>query len=879
MTLGSAPRRTLASCLFVAAVAAVAAARTAEAQEQPKTERVTTGAEYGAGGFHRAMLGSSYRDLWTTPVVLPVLDLSKEGGGGLKPVRRVGGQQTKGLALVGNDGRAYTFRGVEKDPSNILPEELHDTFVEDLLRDQMAAQHPAGSLIADELSKAAGIPTVPIRFVVLPDDPALGEFREVFKGLPGTFSEYPTAGTTDHGGYEGATEIIDHVTLFAKIQESPDDRPAVREYLRARLFDVFISDFDRHRKQWRWMHKPGDGLWHPIPEDRDQAFARYDGLLVRMVARVVPQVRDFGSHYDNIFGLTYNGREQDRWLLVGLQREAWHEEAQALQAALTDEVLERAARRMPDEWYKIDGARLVAALKQRRADLVKETDVFYEFLAHQADVQATNATELASVKRQADGGVEIQVARLGAGGAPEAPYFDRLFKKGETDDVRLYMRGGDDKIEVEGPSGGIKVRVIGGKGNDLLDDSKTGGTKFYDSLGENKVVEGPGTSWDKRPYTAPPGPEAAPWIPPRDWGRDHFWVPWLSYGTDEGLFLGGGITTVGYGFRKHPWADQQTLRAGWAFGAQQPKVDYRGEFQKTDSGVRFGLRAYYSGLEILRYYGFGNDTVNVEDDDFYKLSQRQTVFVPSMTWPLARALDLTVAPVLQYAHTQVQANLVTLENPYGTGDFGQIGGWARLRLDTKRGMNRTAGGKAAMPSIFGAAGYPVSGVYVEAIGTVFPKAWDVEKTYGWVEGEAAGFWTAGDRGRATLAVRAGSKHMFGDYPFFNAAVVGGGGFFSGLDAVRGLHPNRFIGDTSLYGNAELRLFLSRFFVALPGEWGLFGFGDVGRIWLEGETSDTWHPSWGGGIWIGLLSRANSVAFTVAKSDERTAFYIRAGFSF
>ncbi|MFI4946820.1 MAG: hypothetical protein ACHP85_26310, partial [Burkholderiales bacterium] len=571
--------------------------------------------------------------------------------------------------------------------------------------------------------------------------------------------------------------------------------------------------------------------------------------------------------------------EQDRWLLVGLPREAWHAEAQALQAAFTDEVIERAARRMPDEWYKIDGARLVAALKQRRVDLAKEADVFYEFLAHQVDVQATNANELTRVKRQTDGGVEIQVARLGAGGAPEAPYFDRLFKKGETDDIRVYLRGGDDKVEVEGPSGGIKVRVIGGKGNDLLDDAKTGGTKFYDSLGDNKVVEGSGTSWDKRPYTAPPGPEGAPWIPPRDWGRDKFWVPWVSYGTDEGVFLGGGITTVGYGFRKHPWADQQTLRAGWAFGAQQPKVDYRGEFQKADSGFHFGLRAYYSGLEILRYYGLGNETRNVEDDEFYKLSQRQTVFIPSLTWPLAKSLDLTVAPVLQYAKTQVQANLVTLENPYGTGDFGQIGASARLTLDTKRGMNRTAGGKAAMPSIFGAAGYPVSGVYVEASGTVFPKAWDVQKTYGWVEGEAAGFWTAGDRGRATLALRAGSKHMFGDYPFFNAAVVGGGGFFSGLDAVRGLRPNRFIGDTSLYGNAELRLFLSRFFVALPGEWGLFGFGDVGRIWLEGETSDTWHPSWGGGIWLGLLSRANSVAFTVAKSDERTAFYIRAGFSF
>jgi hypothetical protein len=875
MARRTAVRGVITSCTLAAGITAAALAT---AQEKPGTERVTPGAGYGAGGFHRAMLGSSYRDLWTTPIEAEVLDLAKEAGG-LTPVRRVGGVQTKGLALAGKDGRSYTFRGVEKDPSNILPDELHDSFVEDLLRDQMAAQHPAGALIADELSRAAGVPTIPVRIVVMPDDPALGDFRAEFKGLPGTFAEYPTAATAEHAGFEGAVEIVDHMTLFAKLASSPDDRVAVREFLRARLFDVLVSDFDRHRKQWRWMRRPGDPLWHPIPEDRDQAFARYEGLIVRAVAGFVPQVRTFGETYDRILGLTYNGREQDRWLLAELEREAWHEEARALQAALGDEALERAARRMPPEWYSLDGPRLVSALRKRRDTLVKEADAFYDHLAGEVDVQATDAAELARVRRLEDGNVRVEVARLGADGAPQPPYFERLFKDGETDDVRVYLRGGDDRVEVEGQGGGILVRVIGGKGDDLVDDAKGGGTRYYDSLGQNRVVEGPGTAWDRRPYTSPPGPAAAPWIPPRDWGRDNFFVPWASYSSDYGVFLGGGVSTVGYGFRKHPWADHQTLRAGWAFGAKQPRVDYRGEFRRVDSGVRLGLRVYWSGLEVLRYYGFGNETTAEQDDDFYKVRQRQVVLVPSLTWPLVGSLDLTLAPALQWANTQDDEDLVTQEKPYGSGSFGQVGGWARLRLDTRRAMTRAAGAKGSLPSLFGAAGYPVSGVYVEAIGSVFPKAWDVESSYGWVEGQAAGFLSAGSQGRATFAARVGSKHMFGTYPFHNAAVVGGGGFFSGLDAVRGLHPNRFIGDTSLYGNAELRLYLSRFFLALPGEWGLFGFGDVGRVWLEGETSDTWHSSWGGGIWIGLLSRANSVAFTVAQSDERTAFYIRAGFSF
>jgi hypothetical protein len=824
------------------------------------------------------MLGASYRDLWTTPVEAEVLDLATEAGG-LTVVRRVGGQQTLGLALAGKDGRSYTFRGLDKDPTNILPDDLQDTFVEDLVRDQMSAQHPAGALAVDELAKAAGVPTVPVRLVALPDDPALGDERSTFAGLLGTFSEYPTAADARHPGFEGAVEIVDHVTLYAKLAETPDERVAVLEFLRARLFDLLVSDFDRHRKQWRWAKRPGDALWHPIPEDRDQAFARYEGLLVRAAAGYVPQLRTFGKDYDRIFGLTYNGREQDRWLLPELPREAWREVAEDLKARVTDEVIERAARRLPPEWHAIDGPRLAAALKRRRDTLPDAADRFYRHLAGQVDVQGTNADEIARVRRTEDGAVEVQVARRQEDGTAGAPYFSRRFVPAETEEVRLYLRGGNDRVVTEGRGGGVRVRVVGGAGDDVVDDSRGGGTRLYDAEGINRAVEGAGTRFDTRPYEAPPGPKNAPWIPPRDWGRDWFALPWASYSSDYGVFLGGGFATRSYGFRQQPFASQHALRVGWAFGASQPKVAYDGDFHRVNSRSFFGVTTYYSGLEVLRYYGSGNDTVAAEDDDFNKVRQRQFVFAPSLTLPLGGPLSLTVAPVVQYAKTEEGERLVDQEQPYGYGEFAQAGGRAVLRLDTRRPL---AGARSSLqlPLRGGAGAYPVSGFYVEAIGQIFPKALDVEEAYGWVEGNAATYLTAGAKGRVTLALRGGGKHMLGgQYPFHSAATVGGGNFFSGQDAVRGFHPNRFIGDSAVWGNADLRLYLSRFFLALPGEWGLFGFGDVGRVWLEGETSDTWHTGWGGGLWIGLLSRSNAVAFTVAKSDERTAFYVRAGFSF
>jgi hypothetical protein len=478
------------------------------------------------------------------------------------------------------------------------------------------------------------------------------------------------------------------------------------------------------------------------------------------------------------------------------------------------------------------------------------------------------------------GAVEVEVARRAEDGSAGTPYFSRRFVPGETQEVRLYLRAGDDRVVVEGRGGGVRVRVVGGAGDDVLDDSKGGGTRLYDFEGQNRVVEGPGTKRDDRPYAAPPGPKAAPWIPPRDWGRDWFGLPWASYSSDYGVFLGGGVATKSYGFRQEPHASQHALRAGWAFGASQPKASYDGEIHLAGSRARLGITLQYSGLEVLRYYGFGNETEAAEDEELNKVRERQAVVAPGLTLPLGGRLELTLAPALQYAKAEAGERLIDEQQPYGYGEFGQVGGWARLRFDSRQALRGAARSSLQLPLRGTAGAYPVSGFSVEAIGAVFPKAWDVEETYGWVEGNASTYLTAGSQGRATLALRAGGKHMLGDkYPYFQAATAGGGGFFSGQDAVRGLHPNRFIGDRALYGNADLRLYLSRFFLALPGEWGLFGFGDVGRVWYEGETSDTWHTSYGGGLWIGLLSRSNAVAFTVAKSEERTAFYVRAGFSF
>jgi len=837
----------------------------AAATTPAETRQVTAGPQYASSGAHQVLFGADYRRLWTRPATFEVLDMQAEAGG-LTPVRRVGGQQTLGLALKGADGRNYTFRGLQKDASGLLGEELRGTIVDRLLEDALAAQHPASDVVARGLLDATGIPCPGWRLVVLPDDPALGAFREAFAGKVGAFAEYPSAVSETNPGFRGIEEIVDHLELYRRLQAGGDDRVDVHALLRARLVDIFMGDWDRHRKQWRWARFPGSPLWVPIPEDRDQAFSRYQGLVASLGRQRDARLQNFGPRYAGIGGLTTNGREQDRQLLAGLTREDFREAATALRAQLTDEAIESAVALMPPEWRAIDGPRLRADLEARRDGLVEVADRFYAHLAERADVFLSDRSELVEAARQANGDLDLRARRLDASGQPGEEVFHRVFHTAETEEIRLYALGGDDRIVVTGGAHGIKVRAVGGPGDDTLDDRLGGGTRLSDSQGSNTVLRGPGTSEDSRPYEPPPPPKNAPWVPPQDFDSSTWNAPWISYGTDLGLFLGWSLQHQAYGFRKNHFANLHFLRAGYAFDEKSGRADYAGLFNRENSGAQFGLRVFGSGVEVLRFYGFGNETGAEEGEDFYRARANQVVAYPSYTLPLGKAAGFTIGPVGRYTSPRRgEPTFVDSAPYYGRSDLGQVGAHAVLVVDTRD--------KPA---------YPRRGVHVALRGTFWPKAWDVEDSYGAVSGEASGYLSAGKA--VTLALRAGGRKLAGDYPYFDAATIGGGGLAGGALAepgftARGYRAHRFAGDGSAYANADLRLRLGHLTLVLPCHFGVFGLADVGRVWYAGESSDTWHTSYGGGLWLSFLDYDTIFSAYVAHSAEGDIVHVGGGFSF
>jgi hypothetical protein len=173
----------MASIVMTSATASTLAGQDAAARGLDTV--VTPGARYRAGGLHTLLFGRHYRDLWATPLRVEVLDLERFAGG-LHPTRRGGGKQTRSLRFKGGDGREYQFRSLDKDPSPLLPPELRKTLAQRIFQDQISAGHPAAPLVVSPILDAAGVLHSEPRLVLLPDDPALGEFRAEFGRMLGT---------------------------------------------------------------------------------------------------------------------------------------------------------------------------------------------------------------------------------------------------------------------------------------------------------------------------------------------------------------------------------------------------------------------------------------------------------------------------------------------------------------------------------------------------------------------------------------------------------------------------------------------------------------------------------------------------------------------
>jgi hypothetical protein len=263
-----------------------------------------------------------------------------------------------------------------------------------------------------------------------------------------------------------------------------------------------------------------------------------------------------------------------------------------------------------------------------------------------------------------------------------------------------------------------------------------------------------------------------------------------------------------------------------------------GDTRLPESRLHYTALARMSQLEILNYHGLGNSTpsspgIAVGDraprNGFFSVNQNQWLLYPSVAYALSEDSDIRLGPVVQYTSSSGPAGgFLETTRPYGWGGFGEAGMRASLRHDSR---DRSS--------------HPRSGAIVDVRADYFPAIWDVEEAFTAVRAAGAVYVTLPVPLRPYVGLRVIGQRLVGEFPFHEAAFIGGRG------GVRSLDPQRYGGDASLTGKAELRVPLFNFYLLLPLNSGVFAAQEVGRVYFDGESPDGWHSTFGAGFWVGF----------------------------
>jgi len=792
--------------------------------DSARTETLAAGPRYQAGWLTRFLLGGQWRELWTTPIEVPVLNLELFDGG-LSPERRGGGQQTKGLRLKSGNGRIWGFRSVDKDATGNLDPQTRESAIGDVVQDLTSTLHPGGALVVAPLLEAAGVLHATPQVAVMPDDPRLGEFRFTFAGMLGLLEERMERGVP------GGGKVADTIDLLVRLDERAGEEVDARDYLRARLIDILVGDWDRHLDQWRWIRfdEGGKQSWRAVPRDRDQAFSRFGGVFPFLIEYYTKQLTSFHASYPAIDKLTFAGRFTDRRFLVWLDAAAWEGVTADVVARLTDEVISNAVHRLPTAMYEKGGPELERLLRVRRDGLAQASRDFYQLLAARVDLRGAEGETL-TLKRMAGGDLEVA-----------SPRFRRTFHPNETEELRLYTPRGGQVREEGSADRSIGVRVVPA---------------------------------DPRP----PEPDRPRYEPLRDWGQDLLFFPQFSYDSDRGVVLGARALLTRFGFGLDPFSSQMNFGAAYATGVNRPRLEYAAQL-RTRSPMTGLLYLAYSGLEVVRFFGLGNQTPidPTRPGGFYNVKQEELIVYPILQTSLFGPLRGHVGVQLKHVSTVPPGTAAS--GIYGSQAMSVGSGEVGLTLDTRAG---TLSG--------------IRGFRLQVIGRHTPAIFGATSAFSKLRGEASAALGGKVLTDVFLDLHVGGEKNWGTYPFFEAAFLGGSslppvlnltGAING-NPLRGYDADRFAGDAAMAANAELRISLGRFTALLPFRYGVLGLADVGRVFLgSGKpttgNSSQWHTAAGGGLWLAVFAAAwnfevgASMNATVVRSDEKTAFYFSTGF--
>jgi len=823
------------------------------------------GSKFKTGGGRHFWMGKNYRQEWNTPVKAPVINLATKHGG-ITPVKRGGGKQTKSLRVKDAAGREYNIRSIQKFiTAKTLPGDLESDFAADLVSDGVSASYPYSAISMPVFTEAAGLAYNKVELVYIPDAPELGEFREDFSNMLAWFEQrLPDTVEKDYS----TEDVVD------KLKDDNDNEVDQLRMLKLRILDMFVMDLDRHEDQWIWgaYDKEKGKVYYPIARDRDQVFYTNQGVLPEIASWpwLVPQLQGFDTEAENIKRFNWAARNLDRFFLNKLNEQDWRKAAEEIVSQMTDDVIERALAQQPKEIYHFSAPTIIGILKDRRNHLVGEVMEYYRWLSETVSVTGSDKHEQFIINRNSDGSVLLEVFKITKEAQQAGKIFERLFDANVTEELRLYGLDGNDQFIVNGTNDKIKIRMIGGPGEDLFENkgSSGGGGIVYDSTGENNRIVGRFSEKIKNDTLA------------NHYDRLGYHyntvAPFLAVGfnSDDGLFLGLTFKITRHGFRKIPYKNLHEIAFSTAFSTQAFRFRYYAEFisvlsRNTDLLFDTDIKAPNN---TTNFFGYGMTTIydktKPEEFKFYRARYELGDISLLLRQNFSKKVKFSFGPTFQFysmdsTDTKNMVRNIVVSPPPGfdpsTAFMNQsyLGARASLDVDLRNHHILPERGilwQTHFRHLSGLKNTPYDVTQLNSDFTFFLSV--IPK-------------------RLVFANRTGVGHNFDeDFEFYQAQYLGT------EDNLRGYRKYRFAGQTKFFNNAELRLKISNFKTYLfPGALGIHAFVDAGRVWTGSTSStDDWAAGYGGGFWISPLRRM-VITFTYAMSKEDKMPLVGLGWKF
>ena len=831
------------------------------------TITVAAGPEYKASGFKTFLFGNHYRDVWTTPVKVSYLDLKREAGG-LTPLRKGGGMQTISLRLQDPNKVQYNLRLINKDPEAVLPEGFRTTFAKDIVQDQISAAHPYGAYALPGMEKTINIYHTDPELFYVPNTPLLGPYIQEFGNSLAMLEIRPDEDLSSFDRFGKTRNAVSTRTLYRHLYEDNDNYVDASKFLRARLFDMLIGDWDRHEDQWRWAEfkKDKGSEFEPIARDRDQVFFKFDGFLPWFASRkwAVRKLQSFKHNFGDIKGLNFNGTHLDRRLLTEMNREDWIKQAKRIQTQLTDSVIEASVKGMPPEAFELSGEEIISKLKSRREQMVDVAEEYYEILAKEVDIVGSNKHEYFEVERLNNQETRVTVYKTKKEGEIRKKLYERIFYTKETREIRLYGLGGQDSFKITGKvRKGPQIRIVGGPDKDeFINESRNSkigrDIAYYDNeIDSNVIIKGR----DSKVITSDED-----WVneyDPEDFKYDYMGPRlFVEYNIDDGVFLGGGLYLETHSFRKEPAESTQKLLANYATATQAYTFKYDGKFYsffKRNWDLQINAIGY-GPKYVLNYFGQGNATEETKPINYYRIKLNNIILNPSVNHRLSEFIVYGIGPFFEYV--KVEPNPGTIihdpEFPDIKADNPEYftGGKFFMDFDLRDDDNFTTRGALWTNKI---------NYYLQLEGG--------DANFLSMSTDFRFFLTPNLGFPATFAFRLGGATNIGDYNFYQSNFLGS------TSNLRGYRKTRFAGRSSLYSNLDVRIPFFKFSgYVLSGNGGVIGFADIGRVWADNEGTSAWHMGYGPGAFINFYQRF-VVSSHLGFSEEGRFITVDFGFFF